>query len=70
MTATPELPPPAAGFMDALACLYILRALPHIAALERALDESRNLNHRLRTARDFADSDAAGYIDRTGLEEL
>lgn len=28
----------------------------------------RARNHELRVARDFAASDAAGYIDRTGLE--
>jgi hypothetical protein len=54
---------PTAGLFNAMARLYIKRALPLIAAQERELDEARNLNHRLRTARDFADSDAAGYID-------
>ena len=59
---------PTAGLLNALARLYIRRALPLIAAQQKALDEARNLNHRLRTTRDFAASDAAGYIDRTGLE--
>ena len=67
MTATPYTSP-TAGLLNAVARLYIRRALPLIAAQQKAVDEARNLNHRLRTARDFAASDAAGYIDRTGLE--
>lgn len=59
---------PMAGLLNAMARLYIRRARPLIAAQQKALDEARNLNDRLRTARDFADSDDAGYIDRTGLE--
>jgi hypothetical protein len=58
-----------AGLLNAMARLYIRRALPILAAQLRALDEARNLNHRLRTAASFADSDAAGYIDRTSLEK-
>lgn len=57
---------PTAGFVNALARLYIRRAAPIVAALERDVDEARN--RQLRSARDFADSEAAGYIDRTGLE--
>ncbi|MEU2924146.1 hypothetical protein ABZ636_03665 [Streptomyces sp. NPDC007251] len=60
---------PMAGLLNALARLYIRRAQPLIAAQERALDEAHNLNHRLRTARNFADSEASGYIDRTSLEK-
>jgi hypothetical protein len=67
VTATPYTSP-TAGLLNALAGLYILRARPLIAAYEKSLDEARNLNRQLRTARDFADSDAAGYVDRTGLE--
>jgi hypothetical protein len=48
----------AAGVRELLAAL----GLPTAAVGRRALQ------HELRTARDFADSDAAGYIDRTGLE--
>ena len=59
---------PMAGLLNAMARLYIRRARPLIAAQQKALDEARNLNDRLRTARDFADTAAAGYIDRTGLE--
>ncbi|WP_109000832.1 hypothetical protein [Streptomyces rishiriensis] len=68
MTAPPARLSPTAGLLNALARLYIRRARPVIAAHQRALDEACNLNHRLRTARDFADTEAAGYIDRTGLE--
>lgn len=67
MTAPPHLSS-TAGLFNALARLYIRRAEHVIAAQEKALDEARNLNHRLRTARDFRASVRAGYIDRTGLE--
>jgi hypothetical protein len=70
---TGPLPPshlsPMAGLLNAMARLYIRRARPVIAAQQQALDEARNLNHRLRTARDFADTEAHGHIDRTGLEQ-
>jgi hypothetical protein len=58
-----------AGLVNAVARLYIRRALPILAAQKQALDEARNLNHRLRIARNFADSHASGYIDRTFLEK-
>ncbi|MER8220947.1 hypothetical protein ABTZ58_10205 [Streptomyces sp. NPDC094143] len=67
MTAPAHLSP-TAGMFNALLRLYIRRARPIIAAQQTAVDEARNLNHRLTTARDFADTAAAGYIDRTGLE--
>jgi hypothetical protein len=65
-TPAPRLSP-TAGFFNALLRLYIDRARPVIAAQLRQLDEARNLNQRLRTARDFADTEAAGYIDRTDI---
>lgn len=68
MTAPAPCLSPTAGMFNALCRLYIRRALPIVAAQQRAVDEARNLNHRLTTARDFADTAAAGYIDRTGLE--
>lgn len=68
MTAPPSRLSPTAGLMNAMARLYIQRAQPVIAAQLRTLDEARNLNHRLRTARDFRASEAAGYVDRTGLD--
>ena len=67
MTDTPYTSP-TAGLVNAMARLYIRRATPIIAAQQNAVDEARNRNHRLRAARDFADTEAAGYIDRTGLE--
>lgn len=48
--------------------LYIRRALPLIAAQQVALDEARNRNYRLRTARDFRATDAAGHVDRSFLD--
>ncbi|MFK4869034.1 hypothetical protein ACI3K4_27850 [Streptomyces sp. CSMPJR101] len=68
MTAPPSRLSPMAGLLNAMARLYIRRARPLIAVQQKALDEARNLNDRLRTARDFADSDDAGYIDRSFLE--
>ncbi|MGW2048652.1 hypothetical protein ACWCPF_26225 [Streptomyces sp. NPDC001858] len=38
------------------------------AELVAELAAQREIGFELRTARDFAESDAAGYIDRTGLE--
>ncbi|MFJ9012275.1 hypothetical protein [Streptomyces canus] len=66
--ATASALSPMAGLFNGLLRLYIRRALPIIAADQRAVDEARNLNHRLRTAASFRASDNAGYIDRTGLE--
>ncbi|MEV7034542.1 hypothetical protein AB0N99_30475 [Streptomyces sp. NPDC093272] len=59
---------PMAGLVNACRRLYIKRALPLIAAQQQAVDEARNLNHRLRDARNFADSDDSGYVDRSPLE--
>lgn len=59
---------PTAGLLNAMACLYIRRAAPIITALERDVDEARNRSRQLHTAASFADSEAAGYIDRTGLD--
>jgi hypothetical protein len=67
MTAPARLSP-TAGFFNALLRLYIRRARPVITAQLRQLDEARNVNHQLTTAADFAASDTAGYIDRTGIE--
>jgi hypothetical protein len=60
---------PMAGLLNAMARLYIRRARPMVAAQQVAVDEALNLNHRLRTAASFRETDAAGYIDRTGLEK-
>ena len=59
---------PTAGLFNALLRLYILRARPVIAAQLRQLDEARNVNASLVTAKSFADSKRAGYIDRAGLD--
>ena len=59
---------PIAGFVNALARLAIRVLDQRIRELELLLADATELGHALRTARDFADSDAAGYIDRTGLE--
>lgn len=39
-----------------------------IAEVKAQVAAQRELNHALRTAADFADTDRSGYIDRTGLE--
>jgi hypothetical protein len=67
MTAPARLSP-TAGFFNALLRLYIRRARPVIAGQLRQLDEARNVNHRLTTSRDFADSERSGYNDHTGIE--
>lgn len=69
MTAPPSRLSPTAGLLNAMCRLYIRRAIPFIAIQEKARDEALNVNHRLRTARDFADTEAAGYIDRDYLEK-
>jgi hypothetical protein len=38
------------------------------AELAAEISFERERSFELRTARNYADSDAAGYIDRTGLE--
>ncbi|WP_405558882.1 hypothetical protein OHV08_33755 [Streptomyces canus] len=68
MTAPASYLSPTAGLFNALLRLYIRRARPVIAAQLRQLDEARNVHARLVTAADFAATDDAGYIDRTGLE--
>lgn len=61
--------PPAVD-TDSLA--EICRLNKRITELERLLAAEQQLNRELheaaRTARDYADTAAAGYIDRTGLE--
>ncbi|WP_406227450.1 hypothetical protein [Streptomyces anthocyanicus] len=54
---------PTAGLVNAMARLYIRRALPIAAAQQRSVDEARNLNHQLRTAASVRESKAAGYFD-------
>ena len=64
---TPYLSP-IAGFVNALARHAIRGLDQRIRDLEALLADATELGHALREARDFADSQAAGYIDRTGLE--
>lgn len=70
MTAPqPTRTSPTAGLLNAMARLYIRRAVPFIAIQEQQLDEARNEQHRLRTAASFRETEAAGYIDRSYLEK-
>ena len=59
---------PIAGFVNAMARHAIRGLDARIRELEVLLADATELSHALTTARDFADSDDAGYIDRTGLE--
>lgn len=59
---------PTAGLFNALVRFYIRRARHHIATQQAAIRDGREAVHQLRTARDFADTAAAGYIDRSFLE--
>lgn len=70
MTAPAPTPyrSPIAGFVNALARHEIRGLDTRIRELEAALRDGLELRQAIATALDFADSDAAGYIDRTGLE--
>lgn len=70
MTAPPPAPylSPIAGFVNALARHAIRGLDARIRELEQLLADATEVGRALATSRDFADSDAAGYIDRTGLE--
>lgn len=57
--------PPAVD-TDSLAA--IARLTKRVRELEQQLAEAQERNFELHTARDFADTDAAGYVDRTGVE--
>lgn len=59
---------PIAGFVNALARLAIRGLNAEVRELEGIRRDALELQHALHTARDFADTEAAGYIDRTGLE--
>ena len=59
---------PTAGLFNTLVRHLNRRLRARIGELNVQLADARNRNHQLTTARDFADSDDAGYIDRTGLE--
>lgn len=70
MTAPAESPyrSPIAGFVNALARHTIRGLDARIRELEAVLAAATEVSRAEATARNFADSDAAGYIDRTGLE--
>jgi hypothetical protein len=59
---------PIAGFVNALARHAIRGLDARIRELEAVLAAATELSRAEATARDFADSDRSGYIDRTGLE--
>lgn len=59
---------PTAGFVNAMARHAIRGLDARIRELEALLADATEVGRALATARDFAESDAAGYIDRTGLE--
>lgn len=59
---------PTAGFFNALVRELNKRLRVHIADLLRQIDDARDAGPSQRTARNFADSAAAGYIDRSFLE--
>jgi hypothetical protein len=71
VTAPAESPyrSPIAGFVNALARGELRGLDAHIRELEAVLAAATELSRAEATARNFADSDAAGYIDRTGLED-
>jgi len=58
---------PMAGFVNALARHTISGLDKRIRELEALRRDALELQHELRTARDFADTEAAGYIDRTDI---
>lgn len=59
---------PMAGLFNA-AVRYLNRRLrARIGELNTQIGDIRNSIHAHHTARDFADTEAAGYIDRTFLE--
>ncbi|MFJ9633704.1 hypothetical protein ACIRU8_39030 [Streptomyces sp. NPDC101175] len=71
MTA-PTPPPylsPTAGFVNAMARCAIRGLNARVRELETARTEALEFQRALRTTRNFNDSRAAGYIDRTGLDD-
>lgn len=60
---------PTAGLFNALVRHTNRQLRARIGELTRQISDATNARHELRTARDFADSDRSGFVDRTGLEE-
>lgn len=68
MTASPPRLSPTAGLVNAMA-RHAIRGLDARAReLEDQVAGAKELGHALRTVRDFEASQAAGYIDRSGLD--
>jgi len=59
---------PIAGLFNTVVAYLNGRLTDRITELKRQIAAEVEYGHELRTARDFADSDDHGYIDRTGLE--
>lgn len=70
MTAPAETPyrSPIAGFVNAMARHAIRGLDARIRELEALLAAATEVSRAEATAREFADSKAAGYVDRTGLD--
>jgi hypothetical protein len=60
---------PIAGLFNHLVRHLNARLTARIAELRALIAAEREIGHALTIRRDFADSDAAEYIDRTGLEQ-
>ncbi|MGW2721352.1 hypothetical protein [Streptomyces sp. NPDC001492] len=69
MTAPAPYLSPTAGLFNHLVRLLNARLTARITELRLLIAIETETAHALRTARDFADSEAAGYIDRSFLEE-
>lgn len=69
MTAPLPSPRPVllAEMTDALRRLTIGRLYERVNELEFLIVRATEIGHARRTALNFADSDAAGYIDRTDI---
>ncbi|MCX4232106.1 hypothetical protein [Streptomyces ortus] len=68
MTAPAPALSPAAGFVNAMARHAIRGLDARVRELEADVAGAREVGHALRTARDFAASQTAGYVDRSGLD--
>lgn len=59
---------PMAGLFNAAVRYLNTRLTARVTELLLLIDVEIEIGHAHRTTASFADSDAAGYIDRTGLE--
>jgi hypothetical protein len=59
---------PTAGLFNAVVRHLNGRLTARIDELLLLIDMETEIGHQFTTSRDFADSERAGYIDRTGLE--